>query len=69
MDAGKLMEMDHPHILLNKRGYLSEMVERTGPGMAASLRKMAEKVTPFISKIISTLHFLFRILERNLGEI
>lgn len=44
MDAGKLMEMDHPHLLLKKKGYLAEMVERTGPGMAASLRKMAEKV-------------------------
>lgn len=45
MDAGKLVEMDHPHVLLNnKKSYLSEMVERTGPGMAASLRQMAEKV-------------------------
>lgn len=44
MDAGKLMEMDHPHILLKKKSYLAEMVERTGPGMAASLRKSAEKV-------------------------
>lgn len=46
MDAGQLMEMDHPHILLNnKKSYLSEMVERTGPGMATSLRKMANNVS------------------------
>lgn len=45
MDAGSIMELDHPHTLLsNKKSYFSQMVERTGPRMAANLRKMAETV-------------------------
>lgn len=42
MDAGQVVEMDHPHVLLQKKGFLSDMVEKTGTGMAESLRKMAK---------------------------
>lgn len=53
MDAGSLKELDHPHILLSKKqSHLSQMVERTGPGMAASLRKMAQMVRAKLSKYI-----------------
>lgn len=45
MDAGSLKELDHPHTLLsNRNSYFSKMVERTGPTMATSLRKMAQTV-------------------------
>lgn len=45
MEAGSAVEFDHPHLLLQKRnGYLSEMVKRTGPGMAEALTKIAKEV-------------------------
>lgn len=45
MDAGEVVELDHPHILLkNKEGHLSKMVERTGVGMAENLRQIAKEV-------------------------
>lgn len=45
MDAGIAVEFDHPHLLLQKRnGYLSEMVKRTGPGMAETLSRIAKEV-------------------------
>lgn len=45
MDAGKMVEFDHPHNLLkNKDGFLYKMVEQTGPATADSLRSVAAKV-------------------------
>lgn len=44
MDAGILVEYDHPHRLLqNKNGYLFKMVEQTGKSMMESLIKVAEE--------------------------
>lgn len=46
MDAGRVMEFDHPHILMkNKLGYLTSMVNRTGPGMAENLKSIAKEVS------------------------
>lgn len=45
MHAGKMVEFDHPHILLeNADGYLSHMVAQTGPAMTKTLKSMAKKV-------------------------
>ncbi|KAJ8734976.1 hypothetical protein PYW08_014226 [Mythimna loreyi] len=42
LDAGRLMEFDHPHILLqNKNGYFRKMVSETGPIMTSLLSKQA----------------------------
>ncbi|CAH0722850.1 unnamed protein product, partial [Brenthis ino] len=42
LDAGNLVEFDHPHVLLqNKKGYFRKMVSETGPGMAKILHKLA----------------------------
>ncbi|CAH1643264.1 unnamed protein product [Spodoptera littoralis] len=42
LDAGRLMEYDHPYLLLqNKRGYFRKMVSETGPSMASHLHKLA----------------------------
>ncbi|KOB70308.1 putative ATP-dependent bile acid permease, partial [Operophtera brumata] len=42
LDAGRLMEYDHPHILLqNKKGYFRRMVGETGTTMARGLHKLA----------------------------
>ncbi|KAL0895472.1 hypothetical protein ABMA27_011590 [Loxostege sticticalis] len=42
LDAGRLMEFDHPHVLLqNKKGYFRKMVAETGPSMTPILHKMA----------------------------
>ncbi|KAF2880617.1 hypothetical protein ILUMI_25557 [Ignelater luminosus] len=44
MDAGNVVELDHPYILLkNKLGYLTTMVNRSGPSMAEHLRKVAQE--------------------------
>ncbi|XP_022907991.2 ATP-binding cassette sub-family C member 4-like [Onthophagus taurus] len=43
MDAGKLVEFDHPHILLqNRDGFLYKMVEETGSAMMSQLMEIAE---------------------------
>lgn len=45
MDAGVAMEFDHPHILLqNKRGIFTNMVDKTGPHMAETLKSIAKEV-------------------------
>lgn len=45
MDAGLVVELDHPHILLqDPDGFLSRMVERTGTAMADHLKKVAHEV-------------------------
>ncbi|XP_050665873.1 probable multidrug resistance-associated protein lethal(2)03659 isoform X2 [Leptidea sinapis] len=42
LDAGRLMEFDHPHILLqNKKGFFRKMVTDTGPAMTQLLMKLA----------------------------
>ncbi|XP_066591156.1 probable multidrug resistance-associated protein lethal(2)03659 isoform X2 [Prorops nasuta] len=41
MEAGKLIEFDHPSILLKNKGHFYRMVEQTGPAMAAALHEMA----------------------------
>ncbi|XP_013167071.1 PREDICTED: probable multidrug resistance-associated protein lethal(2)03659 [Papilio xuthus] len=44
LDAGRLMEYEHPHVLLqNKKGYFRKMVAETGPAMAAMLHKLAKE--------------------------
>ncbi|XP_049772356.1 ATP-binding cassette sub-family C member 4-like [Schistocerca cancellata] len=44
MDAGTVMEYDHPHILLkNPNGFLSKLVEETGQAMAEQLRNVAKQ--------------------------
>lgn len=45
MDAGKMVEFDHPHNLLkDKNGYLYKMVEQTGPNTAELLHSAALEV-------------------------
>ncbi|XP_043470090.1 probable multidrug resistance-associated protein lethal(2)03659 [Leptopilina heterotoma] len=44
MEAGSIMEIDHPFRLLEKKeGHLYEMVQQTGPEMAQILTRMSEK--------------------------
>lgn len=46
MDAGQMVEFDHPHILLqNRNGILYGMVQQTGRAMADALMRIAEEVT------------------------
>ncbi|CAH4030899.1 unnamed protein product [Pieris brassicae] len=45
LDAGRVMEFDHPHILLqNKKGYFRKMVAETGPAMTQLLHRQATEV-------------------------
>lgn len=45
MDAGRMVEFDHPHKLLkNKDGFLSKMVDQTGRATADLLRSIAAEV-------------------------
>ncbi|CAG4984042.1 unnamed protein product [Parnassius apollo] len=42
MDAGQMVEFDHPHILLKKSdGFLRSMVDQTGKVMAETLARVA----------------------------
>ncbi|XP_012274748.1 probable multidrug resistance-associated protein lethal(2)03659 [Orussus abietinus] len=44
MDAGTVVEFDHPHLLLQKeKGYLQGMVKQTGRSMAEALTAVARK--------------------------
>ncbi|KAJ8916752.1 hypothetical protein NQ315_013957 [Exocentrus adspersus] len=44
MDAGQIIEFDHPHQLLeNPNGFFTAMVKQTGASMETTLRKLAEK--------------------------
>lgn len=48
MDAGQMVEFDHPHFLLqNENGVLSGMVKQTGRAMAEALHTIAEQVSHF----------------------
>lgn len=43
VDAGNVVEMGHPHVLLqNSESYLHQFVEKTGRGTAKHLRRLAE---------------------------
>lgn len=43
LDAGRLIEFDEPHLLLqNENGLFASMVRMTGKGMAQSLKEMAK---------------------------
>lgn len=42
MDAGQLVEYDHPHVLLqNESGYFRKLVQQTGKTTANTLKKVA----------------------------
>lgn len=42
LDAGRLLEYDEPHVLLqNEKGLFASMVKMTGKSMASNLREMA----------------------------
>ncbi|CAG5017723.1 unnamed protein product [Parnassius apollo] len=44
MDAGQMVEFDHPHILLKKSdGFLRSMVDQTGKVMAETLARVAQQ--------------------------
>ncbi|KAJ4437620.1 Multidrug resistance-associated protein 4, partial [Periplaneta americana] len=44
MDAGTMVEFDHPHLLLqNKDGFLYNMVQQTGKAMIETLTNKAKK--------------------------
>lgn len=43
MDAGKMVEFDHPHELLkNETGHLRQLVDQTGPSTANYLMDIAQ---------------------------
>ena len=43
LDAGRLIEFDEPHLLLqNENGLFASMVRMTGKGMAQNLKEMAK---------------------------
>ncbi|GJQ86164.1 hypothetical protein Trydic_g13443 [Trypoxylus dichotomus] len=43
MDAGQVVECDHPHILLqNPNGYFTKLVKETGDAMFTSLKRIAQ---------------------------
>lgn len=45
MDAGKMVEFEHPYNLLkNKKGYLYKMVQQTGQATSDVLHSIAAKV-------------------------
>ena len=44
MNAGRMVEFNHPHVLLQEEdGYFSKMVAETGPAMALQLKQIAEE--------------------------
>ncbi|CAH2262201.1 jg26826 [Pararge aegeria aegeria] len=55
LDAGYLVEFDHPHLLLqNRKGYFRKMVAETGPAMSQLLHKLAADVRDCILAIKAT---------------
>lgn len=49
MDQGKVVEFNHPHILLQQEsGFFTRMVQSTGDVVARHLKKLAEEVSFFI---------------------
>ncbi|CAH1098763.1 unnamed protein product [Psylliodes chrysocephalus] len=54
MDAGQVMEFDHPYYLLqNSESFLSKMVNETGPEMAYKLKQIAKNSYLYKNKISS----------------
>lgn len=43
MDAGRMIEFDHPHLLLEAGKHFKGMVEQTGPSMTAQLCEVARQ--------------------------
>lgn len=43
MDAGRMIEFDHPYLLLEAKGHFKGMVEQTGPSMTAQLYEVARQ--------------------------
>ncbi|XP_011164281.1 probable multidrug resistance-associated protein lethal(2)03659 [Solenopsis invicta] len=43
MDAGHLVEFDHPYLLLQRKGHFYNMVQQTGTAMAENLHDVATK--------------------------
>jgi ATP-binding cassette subfamily C (CFTR/MRP) protein 4 len=43
MEFGTMVEFDHPHILLQKKGHFYSMVQETGYVMAEQLSRTAEE--------------------------
>lgn len=49
LDAGKIVEFDHPYNLLSdKNGFLHSMVDQTGPVSADLLHKVAAEVLSIV---------------------
>lgn len=44
IEAGQVMEFDHPYVLLKNKGVFYGMVQQTGKGMADTLMKMSKEV-------------------------
>lgn len=66
MDAGSVVELDHPHVLLQKKkGILTGMVDRTGAGMAENLKKIAREVCLQFPFATSLGCFTFRITRKD----
>jgi len=61
MDAGIMVEFDHPHNLLkNKNGFLYKMVEQTGPTTAKLLHSAALEVLDiFYRTLLFEYNFFF----------
>ncbi|XP_057667980.1 probable multidrug resistance-associated protein lethal(2)03659 isoform X2 [Diorhabda carinulata] len=43
MDGGRMIEYDHPHVLIQNNGLLAEMVKKTGPGISDRLKIIAKE--------------------------
>ncbi|KOC62515.1 putative multidrug resistance-associated protein lethal(2)03659 [Habropoda laboriosa] len=43
MDAGNVVEFDAPHLLIEKKGHLNNMINETGPAMAEVLKEVARQ--------------------------
>lgn len=66
MDAGQMVEFDHPHNLLqNKNGFLYKMVDQTGRDTASLLHCIAEQVC-LNRRLISVLIFYHNFSTKSL---
>lgn len=59
MDAGCMVEFDHPYTLLQSDGYFKTMVDQTGPVMAETLTRIAKEVNKINTLYISTLNLWY----------
>ncbi|XP_025406860.1 probable multidrug resistance-associated protein lethal(2)03659 [Sipha flava] len=67
MDAGAMVEFDHPHNLLkNKDGFLFKMVEQTGQATANMLHRIANES---YKKVYNTAAFSTEITSNSVNEI